>query len=430
MKKYLILSSIILIISSICIISYTILESKQEIAYEKNILKEQLKKQQYLTPYGYSIEEANIILDPYDISPLTALILFETDKNESIKVTIKGKDELTTITNTFNDSKKHYIPIYGLYPNEENEVILETNTKKVTYRIKTESLPSELTIEPIVNDTNNMTFINNNGYLYAQDKNNDIRWYLKGEYKYDIIKLQNGNFLIPTRELNNEGYPIGVMELDLLGKIYKQYNLENGYHGKIIENQNSYYILSKDLIELDKQTGYIINKVKLKEEYEEISYNKTNNIINLLTKTKTLSIDLTTKETITTKESNQIYEKETNSKLYTSTNNYQIFENILFNLTEQTPKSKEKIFLLGYKKIDKTYKDLNIKISKNDNYIKIEGNFNNKETYLILDKFLDKRIYKINNNYTIINSTGLKGKYNLYLKIDDTLYNLNKYINY
>ena len=35
-------------------------------------------------------------------------------------ITVKGKDNNTTYTNTFGANKVHYLPIYGLYPNTEN----------------------------------------------------------------------------------------------------------------------------------------------------------------------------------------------------------------------------------------------------------------------------------------------------------------------
>ena len=50
------------------------------------------------------------------------------------------------------------------------------------------------------------------------------------------------------------------------------------------------------------------------------------------------------------------------------------------------------------------------------------------EVYLILDKFLDKRIYDIKSNTTIINQYGLEGKYSIYLKINNTIYKTNTYI--
>lgn len=429
MKKYLIISSFLLFLSSICIIGYIVVDAKEEVVLETNYIEYQKEKEVYLTPYGYTMEDANVVVNPYDISPLTALILFETKEEEEITIEITGKDPASTITNTFQKATKHYIPVYGLYPDTENKVILSTKEKKVSYTIKTSKLPNDLLKTPIINDANNITILTNNNYLYALDHNNDVRWYLEGIYKYSPYKLENGNYLIPTPTLNNNSYPIGLMEIDLLGKVYKQYNIENGYYGSIIENNTSYYILSKNLIEVDKQTGYLLNKINLNDEYKDIYYNEQNNTINLTSEKNTLMINLTTKEQIVLNERNIIKANEINTPLYNNSKNYKIINGVAFNITNKTKESSEKIFLIGYKKIDETYKSHNIKITKNEDYLKITGNFNNNKSYLILENFIDKKIYDIT-DYTIINNKGLKGKYNIYIKIDDTIYKINKYVKF
>ena len=428
MKKFLILSSFLLILASISIIGYIVVEAKEEVTSEKNYLEEQKEKESYLTPYGYTLEEANVIVNPYDVSPLTALILFETEKEEEITIEILGKDASTTITNTFSSTKKHYIPVYGLYPDTENKVVLKTKDQIVTYKIKTDPLPTYLVKETVVNETDTMTFINKDNYLYALDKNNDVRWYLEGEYKYNCIKLENGNYLVPTTTLNTNSYPIGLIEIDLLGKVYKQYNIENGYYGSVIENETSYYILSKNLIEIDKQTGHLLNKKELKDTYDELTYNKENNNINLLNKVTTLSIDLNTQEELLLEEENIFTSKEINSKLYNNSTNYKITDSVVFDITTKTEESTEKIFLVGYKKIDETYQSYNINFTKEQDYLKVTVDFNNNKVYLILDKFMDKRIYDITNNYTMINKASLSGKYNIYMKINDTIYKTNQYV--
>lgn len=430
MKKYLILSSFLLIISSLSIIGYIVVDAKQEITLETNLLNEQKENELYLTPYGYTMEDANIILNPYNISPLTALILFETEKDEEITIEVSGKDELTTITNTFKSTTKHYIPVYGLYPDTENIITLKSSDKTATYNIKTNPLPKDLIKKTIVNDTENLTFIIDNNYLYALDKNNDIRWYLNEKYQYNMLKLENGNYLIPTSTKNTNGYPIGVMEIDLLGKIYKQYNIENGYYGNVIEEASSYYILSKNLLEVDKQTGYLLNKIELKDHYKDLAYNKENKTIKLLNDTSTLNIDLTKNEKVTLKENNKFTIKQFDNKFYTTNDNYKITNGVVFDITNKTKQSKEQIFLIGYKKIDDNYKSHNINISKDQDYLKITGDFQKHQVYLILDKLLDKRIYDIDNNYTIINKNGLSGKYSIYFKIDDNIYKTNQYVEF
>lgn len=427
MNKLLYTVSFILTILSISMLGYKVVSANSSIEQTKDIIEIQREKEKYLTPYGYTIDNPNIILNPYSISPLTALILFETDKDEEITIKIKEKDGNIKITNTFKKNTKHYLPIYGLYPDYENEIIIQYGTKTKNIKIKTTELPSDLKTEPVINNTNDLSFLNTNGYIYALDSNNEIRWYLTDKYKYNIAKLLNGNFIIPTSNLNNNNYPLGIMEIDLLGKIYKQYNIENGYYGSYIEKETSYLVLSKNLIDIDKQTGHILKETKLDNTYNTITFNSVNNTINLKNNKENLLIDLKTNEQKITKEERVITKQEMTSPVYTL-NNYILTKGIIFKPELPTNESKNKILLIGYKKIDKKYINYNIKITKETDYIKVTGDFNNEKVYLILDKFLDKKVYNINYNTNIINIKNLKGKYSIYLKINDTIYKIDKYI--
>ena len=74
-----------------------------------DIVTYQQTKEDYLTPYNYTLDNPNIVLNPYGNSPLTALIMFETPTEEEVTVTIKGKDQNSTYTNSFKKETKHYI---------------------------------------------------------------------------------------------------------------------------------------------------------------------------------------------------------------------------------------------------------------------------------------------------------------------------------
>ena len=92
------------------------------------LIKEQKKMtEEILNMYKkgkYTITNPLVISDPYGASPLTALIMFNTSKNE-----------------TFESSKDHYIPVYGLYPEYKNTVIIETESgKSNTLTIETGSI--------------------------------------------------------------------------------------------------------------------------------------------------------------------------------------------------------------------------------------------------------------------------------------------------
>lgn len=116
-------------------------ENTELITTTKSLISEQKNYEKDFTSAGYTIKNPHIILNPYQNSPLTALIIFETEDEISPTVTISGKDDKTTLSHQFVKSKKHFLPIYGLYPNSINKV-------KISYEApaKTESSQNDQSI--------------------------------------------------------------------------------------------------------------------------------------------------------------------------------------------------------------------------------------------------------------------------------------------
>ena len=226
---------------------------------------------------GYTIDNPNVVLNPYDISPLSALVLFETEQEEAVKVMIKGKDALTTYTHTFEATKKHFLPIYGLYADKENEVVISYGKVSKTIKIKTDKLPDDISLPTrVVKDasklTNDLYFYtpSSKGYTAAYDVNGDVRWYLTINSIWEVNRLQNGHLLLSTERLvNSPYYMTGLYEMDMLGKIYTEYSLEGGYHHDYYEMENGNLIVASDnfangktvedyVVELDRKTGKIV----------------------------------------------------------------------------------------------------------------------------------------------------------------------------
>lgn len=433
MKKILIILSFFFLLIAISIIGYSLVSANEEVPEIKDELTVQTELEKYLTPYGYTFDNPNLILDPYGISPLTALLLFETEEEQAVTITIEGKDANSTYSNTFESTTRHYIPIYGLYPDTTNVIHIQCGKQTKTLEIKTEPLPINLIPNSVDNPTNNLYFVTSDSYPYALDNNNEVRWCLTKKYNQKIARLENGNLLLSTDIINQNNKSTGLVEINLLGKIFKQYNLDNGYYGSYVEVDNSLFILSDNLLEIDKQTGTILNTYALENIYDSVSYNHETDMLMLSNPTETIKINRTTKETATdlSRLSLAINETEVILPLYHNQKNYKIIKGIKFSTNQETKQSNQNIFLIGYKKTDDIYKNYDINITKSNDNFQITGKFNhNDEVYLILDKFLDKRVYDINSSYTIINKVGLSGKYSIYISINDTIYKTNNYIKY
>ena len=226
---------------------------------------------------NYSFDNPYLILNPYESSPLTALIAFTTEEPMSATVTILGKDEHSTFTNQFESTTTHLIPIYGLYADHLNQVTLTLSDGRTkNLQIQTDPLPEDFSLPTSVYAnkeklSNDLYFFtpSSEGYTAAYDVNGDVRWYLTTKNIWDIKRLNNGNLLLSSdRLMAPPYYMVGLMEMDLLGKVYTEYVFEGGYHHDAIELPNGNLLVAGNnpnkmtvedyVIELDRATGDVV----------------------------------------------------------------------------------------------------------------------------------------------------------------------------
>lgn len=259
---------------------YEYVEANRPIDTEADLLYTQNQlEQQYLNNTNFTIDNPNVILNPYGNSPLTALIVFQTKDLTTTTVTIKGKDGSSDITHTFTPAKVHILPIYGLYSDYENKVIISASgiTKEIT--IKTDKLPDDFT--KVTNLNNNdykttefyFTTPEEAGYTAAYDVDGNVRWYLIGDYKWDIQRLNNGHILVSSDKILKKSYSVGLIEMDLLGKVYYEYVVPGGYHHDAYELNNGNLLLASNrtsgntiedyAVEIDRATGNIVKTIDL-----------------------------------------------------------------------------------------------------------------------------------------------------------------------
>lgn len=285
-----IISIIVLMILGSIFYSYNNLIGKSKIDLTASLVTKQNEIEKTIKTNGYTIDNPKVLLDPYDASPLTALILFETEEEVSPKITIEGKDKLTTIETEFAKNTKHYLPIYGLYADYNNKVDISytlSDGKKITKQveIQTGKLPDNFVLPTSVKKdssklTNDLYFFtpSSKGYTCAYDVNGDVRWYLSNNAVWDNTRLKNGHMMISTERLvNSPYYMTGLYEIDLLGHIYNEYSLKGGYHHDYFELPNGNLLVASDdfnnesgtvedyIVELDRTTGNIIKTWDLKD---------------------------------------------------------------------------------------------------------------------------------------------------------------------
>lgn len=284
-KKILLILLIILILVLVTFLVLGFLSNNhKEVKRTISLVQKQEELETEFISEEYTIDQPNVILNPYEISPLTALVIFETEEEVAPTVTIVGKDKLSTFTHEFESGTVHYLPIYGLYADYENQIIIEYGSVSKTITIKTEALPDDFILPTSVHTkkselSNDLYFFtpSSSGYTCCYDVNGDVRWYLTNYALWEINRLDNGHLMVSTERLVNSPYYMsGLYEMDLLGKIYKEISLEGGYHhdyfempnGNLLVASNEFYndsgTVEDVVVEIDIHTGKVVKTFDLK----------------------------------------------------------------------------------------------------------------------------------------------------------------------
>ena len=170
----------------------------------------------------YTFAKPCVIVNPYNISPLSAVIIFNTKSLKSINVSINDN-----FIYTAEKSRKHIIPIYGLFANSNNVVTLEMDGEETTLDIQTSSYNFDTAgikvkeylkdkthyfmVGNQLNKTSNIRGFDHNGnllYYLDLDYISSARFYANRYYVGYNAKYSRGNNLHDIR-----------LEIDYLGKI-------------------------------------------------------------------------------------------------------------------------------------------------------------------------------------------------------------------
>jgi hypothetical protein len=176
----------------------------------------------------YTLTNAYVEQNPYGISPLSGIIIFQTNDAEEVSVYINN-----VFVTKMEASTKHSIPIYGLYESFDNVIRLETKTESKEYVMTTAASGLEYGLD-VVKSTQTtgdlyFTIASYSTHLTAWDTEGRLRFYITENNSMDVEWLNNGHFLIGVTQGQNGEQYIGFVEMDYLGKIYNYYTMKNGY---------------------------------------------------------------------------------------------------------------------------------------------------------------------------------------------------------
>lgn len=189
----------------------------------------------------FTLDEPYVKLNPYQTSPLSALIIFKTKSAAKVAYTIEGKTANTSISNQVNGkySKEHQVPLVGLYAEYNNRITLKatyrngiTDIKHLT--IKTGQLPEYVSKAKVVvskKDTDQMELGKNKLTVFnrttkepfAVDSNGEVRWYSTLYSQHMLKKWTKGHLMMLTKSNQSDETYNDLIETDLLGRIYKEF---------------------------------------------------------------------------------------------------------------------------------------------------------------------------------------------------------------
>lgn len=262
---------------------------RQFLETEKHIITLQNESEEkFLSEFrsgNYTLENPYIVKNPYLVNPLAAVICFNTEEETTVEVNVKGKAVEGDLKHTFGAAKEHILPIYGLYDGYENTVVLTLgNGKTSEIKIEVEELNinrahyCNTTYEYFGNDImilSTTTPLIESATTCGFDYAGDLRWVITEKASWDIKKLANGRLLVTSyRSMQKPYYTVGLMEVDMCGKIYFEYRLPGGFHHDAVELENgnilaaSNYDLNESvedyIVEIDRKTGEIVKSWDLR----------------------------------------------------------------------------------------------------------------------------------------------------------------------
>lgn len=224
--------------------------------------------------------KADVEVNPYLTTPLTALVQMTTPVKGKFRVVVQGKPssgisvakEFGAITND------HRLSILGLYEDYENlvELMFLSPRGKVrcskTINIKTAPIEERppLEIETLRNDLpqvyEGVFMISNLNAGF--DQTGQLRWLYNDARGSFFGKLRNGNFILAAAD-NSVFY-----EVTMLGQRVKEYAVPNGLHHEIAEMTNGNFLvaaysppgppLEDRLVEISRVTGAVVKVWDLK----------------------------------------------------------------------------------------------------------------------------------------------------------------------
>lgn len=212
---------------------------------------------------AWDFRTLRVVRNPFGTAPLTALLIFRTESPCRLTYKVQGHTEENSFYyDASGPVTEHFVPVFCLYPDEENLVTLTLISEEGktiaqrTIHIRTDA------VDPILDDKH---------YPVIRDNAGDIRYFLSIPAGIlGLMPLSGGRFLIAeeslmTPEVTDPRYT-HLHELDYLGFVHKTYYIGSGIAGIVREKEPGGDLLIPSpalrhmepvFLEAERQTGAI-----------------------------------------------------------------------------------------------------------------------------------------------------------------------------
>lgn len=206
--------------------------------------EDQLKAEAALATFN----DPFVMIDPYQMNPLSAVVLFTADHAADYTITVDAEhDYAQLVTTVARNAGIVALPIIGLFPAKDNTVHISNGDSQITLTLTTEKLPSDfqdidlISSSPTKMELGFTLFVAcfDHSYTALLDQDGAVRGYFSNTnmaHGTSVITLRNGHLLGAGDELKQVPYNMtSLWEFDWLGKIYREIEIPNGVHHDVSE---------------------------------------------------------------------------------------------------------------------------------------------------------------------------------------------------
>lgn len=182
-----------------------------------------------------TVEAPTVVVNPYDMAPLSALVCFDTEEAEAFKVTLKDQRGRDFLHYCSPKASNHRISVPALVNGAVTHVEMAgTAGHQVHCEIEavTVECPMEMTVEGVAPAGTLLYAIpaDGAGQPVAVNQYGELCWTLKRPLNHRLYFMDNGHFLTGAPLQMAPPYSgAAIWEMDALGHIYKEIRFEDGF---------------------------------------------------------------------------------------------------------------------------------------------------------------------------------------------------------